>query len=118
MHRIDDSIACTRGPVLLARDSRFCDGDVGAVMRVDDIEKMFADGKTMDFPVEAFSNQDDMRMVVSARLPVGGHDENRDRRAFATVKFCDYASAGNLWSPSNYYRVWFPLSHNPAKLMK
>ena len=118
MHRIDDSIAFTRGPVLLARDSRFCDGDIGAVIREHEMLAMFEGGKTMDFPLEAFSNQDDMRMVVSARLPVGGHDENRDRRAFATVKFCDYASAGNLWSPSNYYRVWFPLSHNPAKLMK
>jgi DUF1680 family protein len=118
MHRIDDSIAFTRGPVLLARDSRFCDGDIGAVIREHEMLAMFEGGKTMDFPLEAFSNQDDMRMVVSARLPVGGHDENRDRRAFATVKFCDYASAGNLWSPSNYYRVWFPLSHNPTKLMK
>ena len=104
--------------MLLARDSRFGDGDIGAVLREYEMLKMFGDGKTVDFPVEYFSNQDDMRMVVSARLPIGGHDENLDRRAFATVKFCDYASAGNCWSPTNYYRVWIPLSHNPVKLMK
>jgi DUF1680 family protein len=118
MHRIEDHVAFSRGPVLLARDSRFGDGDIGAVLREYEMLKIFGDGKTVDFPVEYFSNQDDMRMVVSARLPIGGHDENLDRRAFATVKFCDYASAGNCWSPTNYYRVWIPLSHNPVKLMK
>jgi hypothetical protein len=91
---------------------------VGAAIRVDDIEKMLAEGTDPDFQLDAFSTQDDMRMVVSARLPIGGHDENLDRRAFTAVKFCDYASAGNLWSPSNYYRVWLPLTHNPTKLMK
>ena len=79
---------------------------------------MFAEGNSVRFPVEHFSNMDGMRMTVSASLPVGGHDENLDRRAFATVRFCDYASAGNRWSPSNYYRVWFPLSRNPVDVLK
>lgn len=118
MHRVEDHVAFTRGPVLLARDSRFGDGDTGAVLREHDIAMMFSAGAPVHFPVEHFSNRDGMRMVVSARLPIGGHDENLDRRMFATVKFCDYASAGNLWSPANHYRVWLPLSLNPAKLLK
>ena len=79
---------------------------------------MFGNGKDVLFDVEHFSNMDGMRMVVSAKLPMGGHDENLDRRSFATVKFCDYASAGNLWSPSNYYRVWIPLTRNPADVLE
>jgi DUF1680 family protein len=118
MHRVENHVAFSRGPVLLARDSRFGDGDVAAVLRERDVSRMFAGDNTVDFPVENFSNQDDMRMVVSARMPVGGHDENLDRRAFGTVKFCDYASAGNQWSPSNYYRVWFPLSRDPVDVLE
>ena len=26
---------------------------------------------------------------------------------------CDYASAGNVWSRSCYYRTWFPVEHGP-----
>ena len=118
MHRSGNFIAFTRGPVLLARDSRFGDGDLCAVVRERVVEEMFANGKNASFDVEHFSHMDGMRMVVSARLPMGGHDENFDRRQLATVKFCDYASAGNRWSPSNYYRVWLPLTRNPADVLK
>ena len=118
MHRCGNFAAFTRGPVLLARDSRFADGDICAVLREHGAKIMFGDGKDVAFDVEHFSNMDSMRMIVSARLPMGGHDENLDRRSFKTVKFCDYASAGNLWSPSNYYRVWMPLTMNPANVLK
>jgi DUF1680 family protein len=118
MHRSGNFAAFTRGPVLLARDSRFADGDICAVLREHDVEKMFGNGMCVPFDVEHFSNMDGMRMVVSAKLPIGGHDENLDRRCLATVKFCDYASAGNLWSPMNYYRVWIPLTRNPADVLQ
>lgn len=118
MHRIDHSVAFTRGPVLLARDSRFGDGDTGEVLRVNDLNAIFADGKKdVDFPLECFSQDDSMRMVVSARLPLGGHDENRDRKNYATVRFCDYASAGNRWSPANWYRTWLPLSYDTMEAL-
>ena len=29
--------------------------------------------------------------------------------------FCDYASAGDLWQPSNVYRVWFPIEYGPTE---
>ena len=79
---------------------------------------MFAGGKTVDFPLECFSQYDKMRMVVTARLPLGGHDENRDRRNFTTVYFCDYSSAGNRWSPFNWYRCWFPLMHDTLEALR
>ena len=118
MHRIDHSVAFTRGPVLLARDSRFGDGDTGEVLRANDLNAIFADGKRgVDFPLECFSQDDGLRMVVSARLPLGGHDENRDRRNLSTVRFCDYASAGNRWSPANWYRTWLPLSYDTMEAL-
>ena len=57
-------------------------------------------------------------MVVSARLPLGGHDENRDRRNWRTVRFCDYSSAGNRWSPHNWYRSWLPVSYDTLEALK
>ena len=116
MHRIDHSVAFTRGPVLLARDSRFGDGDLAEVLR--DLSGMFAGKEPVDFPLECFSQDDGIRMVVSARLPLGEHDENRDRRNWRTVRFCDYASAGNRWSPQNWYRTWLPLSYNTVEAFK
>ena len=118
MHRIDHSVAFTRGPVLLARDSRFGDGDVSTVIRTKELSGIFAGGKTVDFPLECFSQDDKMRMVVAARLPLGGHDENRDRSNLTTVHFCDYSSAGNRWSPSNWYRCWFPLMHDTLEALQ
>lgn len=118
MHRCGNSVAFTRGSVLLARDSRFADGDLCAALREHGVKNMFGGGKTVTFDMEHFSNMDGMCMVVSAKLPVCGHDENLDRRNFATVKFCDYASAGNQWRPSNCYRVWMPLTRNPADVLR
>ena len=118
MHRIDHSVAFTRGPVLLARDSRFGDGDMDAVLRPNLLSGMFAGGKAVDFPLECNSRDDDMRMVVSARLPLDGHDENPDRRGWTTIRFCDYASAGNRWSPSNWYRCWLPLMHDTIEALR
>ena len=28
------------------------------------------------------------------------------------MTFCDYASAGNLWRPDNFYRTWFPVEYS------
>ena len=65
-----------------------------------------------------FSHDDNVRLVVSARLPVGAHDENRDRGNLTTVRFCDYSSAGNRWSPSHWYRCWLPLMHDTLETLK
>lgn len=118
MHRLGHSVAFTRGPVLLSRDSRFGDGDTSAVLRSRDMEQMFASGRDVDFPLELISQTDGMRMVVSSRLPVGAHEENPDGRNLQTVRFCDYASAGNRWSPSNWYRTWLPISYSMNDALK
>ena len=52
-------------------------------------------------------------MTFSATLPLGSHHANPEGANPATVFFCDYASAGNLWRRKNYYRTWFPVEIPP-----
>ena len=104
-HVARDHVAFTRGPVLLARDSRFGDGDIAAEIR----RWEFKPDRLPAFDLEQPALPDEMRMVVSSLLPAGGHDENPAGRRPVRVRFCDYASAGNLWRSGNYYRAFFPL---------
>ena len=102
--------AFTRGPVLLARDSRFCDGDLTEPFRPNSI----ADGQ--DFTAHfasAAPPSDDFAACYTASLPLGAHAENPDGALPSTVRFCDYASAGNAWRRDNYYRTWFPIEYRP-----
>ena len=102
--------AFTRGPVLLARDSRFCDGDLTEPFRPNSI----ADGQ--DFTAHfasAAPPSDDFAACYTASLPLGAHAENPDGALPSTVRFCDYASAGNAWRSDNYYRTWFPIEYRP-----
>jgi DUF1680 family protein len=108
-HRLENSIAFTRGPVLLARDSRFNDGDLTEPFRGG-----IKDGSVMSGFEPVRTPSDDIWMTFSATLPIGSHHENPEGANWATVMFCDYASAGNLWRTDNYYRTWFPVELGPA----
>ena len=110
-HVIDHSVAFTRGPVLLARDSRFADGDMTEPFR----RGVVADGKRMDGFSAVRTPSDDIWMAFSATLPIGSHHANPEGANGLAVMFCDYASAGNLWQPSNYYRTWFPVEYGPEE---
>ena len=111
-HVVEDAVAFTRGPILLARDSRFGDGDLSAEIRYQcDDEKVFGDFLAVN-PEDA----EMMRMVVSARLPIGGHEEDPNGRNLIPVRFCDFASAGNLFRLDNYYRTFFPLQYTRARI--
>ena len=104
-HTLAHNVAFTRGPVLLARDSRFADGDLTEPLR----RRVFVEGK----PVEGFTPvrtpSDDFWMAFTATLPIGSHHENPEGALPETVTFCDFASAGNTWHRDNYYRTWFPI---------
>ena len=102
-HRCDRHLAFTRGPVLLARDSRFRDGDLAEPFR-----KGIEEGQALPAFVPVRTPSDDFWMTFSATLPVGGHVENPEGRNGKTVFFCDFASAGNSWRCDDYYRTWFP----------
>jgi hypothetical protein len=108
-HMIDHNIAFTRGPVLLARDSRFADGDLMEPFRQGIVNKAYM-GRFMPVCVPG----DEMWMAFSATLPIGVHTVNPEGRNPSTVFFCDYASAGNMRRRDNYYRTWFPVEYGPA----
>ena len=107
-HVVDHHVAFTRGPVLLARDSRYGAGDLGEVIR-DDIR----DGQVMEGGLFVRSPSDAFRMTVTLPLGLGAHSENPEGLHSTQVKFCDYWSAGGEWRPENYYRTWFPLMQGP-----
>jgi hypothetical protein len=106
-HRLDHAIAFTRGPVLLARDSRFADGDMAEPFRAG-----IKDGQEMGGFEAVHAPSDDVWMAFSAVLPLGSHHENPEGAHRTHVTFCDYASAGNLWRPDNFYRTWFPVEYS------
>ena len=110
-HTLDHAVAFTRGPVLLARDSRFADGDMMEPFRRGTV----SDGQRMDGFSAVRSPSDDIWMAFSATLPIGSHTENPEAANPSAVFFCDYASAGNLCRPSNFYRTWFPVEYGPEE---
>ena len=110
-HIIDHNIAFTRGPVLLARDSRFADGDMTIPFRRSRIKN----GDVMPAFSAMRSPSDDIWMVFSATLPIGTHHANPEGALPETVHFCDYASAGNKWREDCYYRTWFPVEFGPEE---
>ena len=105
-HTLDHYIAFTRGPVLLARDSRFADGD-----QTEPFRRGIKDGEAMPTFAAVRTPSDDIWMAFSATLPVGSHTENPEAGNPSTVFFCDYASAGNTWTCANFYRTWFPVEY-------
>ena len=109
-HTLARNVAFTRGPVLLARDSRFADGDMTEPFR-----RGIKEGQTMPTFAAVRSPSDDIWMAFSATLPVGSHHENPEGHLPTTVFFCDYASAGNTWHRDNYYRTWFPVEYGPEE---
>ena len=109
-HTLEHNVAFTRGPVLLARDSRFSDGDLTEPFR-----QGIKEGQRMPTFAAVRAPSDDMWMAFSATLPIGSHHENPEGANPETVFFCDYASAGNTWQRDSYYRTWFPMEWGPTE---
>jgi len=109
-HKLEHNVAFTRGPVLLARDSRFGDGDFNEPFR-----RGIKDGQRMTGFADVRTPSGDIWMAFSATLPIGSHHENPEGALPSTVFFCDYASAGNTWQRDNYYRTWFPEEYAPTE---
>jgi len=106
MHRKNEHVAFTRGPICLARDSRFDDGPLDEVIRVANLTE-----KVMSSFAEVRPLDDRMNMAFAALLPSGYHTEDHDfasRPRLNAIHFTDFASAGCPWSPSDRYRVWLP----------
>lgn len=110
-HKYGHNLAFTRGPVLLARDSRFKDGNMNEPFRKNAIK----DGQVMSGFVPIRSPSDDMWMAFTGILPIGVHTENPEGRYPEAVFFCDYASAGNTWNRDDHYQTWFIDEFSPSE---
>ena len=106
VHLLNNHVAFTRGPVVLARDARFHDGNLVERMRAID----FGKGVEMR-PVPTGTG--DIWMAFTAYLPMGAHSESPDNAHPQMVRFCDFASAGNTWTDESAYRVWLPVELRP-----
>ncbi|MCK3685797.1 beta-L-arabinofuranosidase domain-containing protein [Maribellus sp. YY47] len=103
----DDYQAIMRGPVVLARDSRFNDGfvDEAAIIRNEN-------GIINLEPVA--DKPKDIWMAFTAPLVLGTDLEGELREPQA-IRFCDFASAGNTWNEHTRYKVWIRETLNAMK---
>jgi DUF1680 family protein len=87
-------VAIVKGPVVLARDSRFLDGliDEEAII----VEK---DGFVELTPVS--QKPAGMWMAFTAPMKIGTFPVG-----ITPIHFCDFGSAGNSWAPDVRHRVW------------
>lgn len=94
--------AIVRGPIVLARDSRFGDGfvDEASVVVSKDGYVALTPVKAPGFAWLAFT----VPMVLGTDL--------ESNRAPKQIHFCDFASAGNTWDKTQRYRVWLPKTLN------
>ena len=90
--------AIMRGPVLLARDSRFNDGFVDEAALVQHKNNLVELLPSADKPEHIW-------MSFTAPLVLGTDLEGEFRQP-QQIHFCDFASAGNTWSRDSRYRVW------------
>ena len=97
--------ALVRGPIVLARDSRFGDGFVDETSIIGS-----QNGYVEVTPVEA---PDFAWMAFTAPLVTGTDLEGNS--APQQILFCDFASAGNTWDKAERYRVWLPKTLNVQK---
>lgn len=104
----DDCQAISRGPVVLARDSRFNDGfvDETAVIRNEN-------GIVKLEPVT--DKPENIWLAFTAPLVLGTDLEGEFRDA-KPVHFCDFASAGNTWDANTRYKVWIRETLNVMKV--
>ena len=111
LHRLDHAVAFTRGPIALARDSRFNDG------MIDEPLKLLGYGGIEAFKAPEFvparNPSEEFAMTFAASLPICSHHEHPEGNVNPTVHFCDYASAANRWTPENGCRVWIPTEYAP-----
>jgi DUF1680 family protein len=96
--------AVIRGPVVLARDTRFAD-DVVDEAAVINNQKNFVDLKISD------KKPDNIWMAFTAPMVLGTNLEGTDRNP-RPVHLCDFASAGNTWGEDSRYRVWIKKTLN------
>jgi len=98
--RQDNHVAIVRGPIVLARDSRFGDGSVdeaAVIQHEDGYVDLRISGEKPAGVWMAFTTPLKLGTGTKATL-----------NPPAQIHFCDFCSAGNTWDRSTRYRVWLP----------
>jgi DUF1680 family protein len=104
LYELNGMQALKRGPITLARDSRFQDGTV------DETAIIQANNGFVD--AQPVAPQQGMWMAFTVPIVMGTDQEN-----FGTpraIHFCDFASAGNSWDQQQRYRVWLTKTIDPT----
>ena len=99
---LNEAQAIVRGPLVLARDSRFKDGDVDEASVI-----VSKDGYVELTPVQA---PDFAWMAFTVPMVLGTDLEGNGKAR--PIHLCDFASAGNTWNQAERYRVWLPKTWN------
>ncbi len=94
--------AIERGPIVLARDTRFRDGYID--------ENCLVPTKNGVVELEPVQAPEGMWMAFRAKMLRGAYADNEESKQ--DTYFCDFASAGNTWDKNERYRVWFPRTLN------
>ena len=96
--------AILRGPILLARDSRFNDGFVDETALIQQKNNIVELQVSKEKPEQVW-------MSFTAPLVLGTDLEGEFKNPHP-VHFCDFASAGNTWEQTSRYRAWIPRTLN------
>ena len=100
--------AIVRGPIVLARDTRFGDGFVDETAEIK-AENGFVNLSPAD------NKPENIWMSFTAPLVLGTDLEGEFRNP-KRINFCDFGSAGNTWEQTSRYRVWIPQTLNAMKI--
>ena len=103
----NDYQAILRGPLVLARDTRFGDGFIDETSVVQD-ENGFVS------LVPSKNKPENIWMAFTAPLVLGTDLEGEFQKPLQ-INFCDFSSAGNIWEPETRYKVWLRETLNVMK---
>jgi hypothetical protein len=95
----DQQAAIVRGPVVMARDTRFHDGFVDECMVI----------PNKDGVVELMRVPSPEKIWMAFTMPVVHGYYNDQAQDRTVIHLCDFASAGNTWEENVRYRTWIPL---------
>ena len=102
--RLNGQQAIERGPVVLARDTRFGDGNVYETSVIQEKNGHVELQQSPSKPVGIW-------MAFTAPLVLGTDLEGEFRNP-RQIHVCDFASAGNTWDEKSRYKVWLTQTLN------
>ena len=108
-HRQNGHVAFTAGPIALARDTRYDDGDIGEVLTLS-YRSRHGSRRLAHFSRDKRPHPGRWISYVADFAFPDGKD------LYRAIRFCDFASAANTWDDRNFCRVWCPEPHyRPAE---